>query len=127
MTVAGALSCMRTDAELLMVDTCVIGVPAAPTGPEPTTTYDYSATAISCGFDASASDEAQDGSQVSVIDGVFRLPLATTITSKNRIKLTHRCGTALATPEYYSVSGDPRRGRTAFVAAVSRIVGNAAR
>lgn len=117
---------LRAAAEDSMLDTCKVGTYSAgsQTGPDiAAPSYSYG-SAIACGFDAGASDETDDGGQVTMTDAVIRLPIATTVNGTDRIQLTHRHGEALGTAEYYRILGEPRRGVSALVCQVKRIVGS---
>jgi len=120
------LAAMRSDVEETLLDTCQIGTEAEASGLEPgadSWTYDDESP-VSCGFNASASKEVFDGSQATITDAVFRLPIGTAVTSVNRLKLTHRQGVALDTAEEYALIGAPRRGLTALTVYGRRVVGS---
>lgn len=119
---------MRADMATSLLDTCILGVPGAQTGPEPTVTYAYTGSAIACGFNADPSREGNgDAPQVTQAEAVLRLPLTAAVTQDSRIALTHRNGAALSGTEYYAVIGAPRRGPTAYVCEIRRLTGGNAR
>lgn len=87
----------------------------------------YSTEATACGVGESTSDEVNDGSGATLMDVKIRFGLATSVDGHNRIKVIERHGTALASPEYFAILGDPWRGPTGFVANSKRLIGNAAK
>lgn len=118
---------MCATASASMFDTCVVQTYSATssTSAEPNVGSWADGSAIACGFDASVSNEVSDGSQATLTDATIRLPIGTTCTGKNRIKVTKRNGTTLGTAETYEILGEPRRGPTALVCHCKRIVGTA--
>lgn len=100
----------------LMHDTCQIGTYAAGTadafGHVPGG-YTY-ATAIDCGFrwlSAKEVKNAQDGTRLEA-DAELRLPTTTAVTTRDRVKVTHRYGTDI-TDLVFEVAGLGRRGPSA--------------
>lgn len=125
------LAGLRATAESSFMDRCKV---AEPTGTgwgqvaNPATPPNFDgADEEPCGFDASASDEAQDGTQATITSGVFRFSVDREISVKAHIQLTKRHGETLAVPERYAVIGVPRRGPSAITVQVKRIVGNTTR
>jgi hypothetical protein len=95
-------------------DTCQIGTLTVTHGSVyETESYSY-ATAIACGFKAGGGKETADGSQTAINSASVRLPFGTTVTSKDRIKLVSRFGTALAAAVEYKILGAPETGPTAI-------------
>ena len=118
------LACITAGAEDSMRDECTIGTRSiSGTGPSRPASYAYG-SAIACGFDASKSKEVADGSQATLTDAVIRIPLTTVVTGVDRVQVTKRDLTALASPEFYAILGEPRRGISALVLNCKRIVGN---
>lgn len=116
------IALLREEAEASMRDKCRIGTAAVAEGNNPTDeSWSYSDTEIACGFDASRSKEVHDGSQATLTDAVLRLPIASVITGKNRVRVTERNGEDVS--EDYAVIGEPRRGLTALVVGLRRVVG----
>lgn len=114
-------------------DTCLIGTQAAPVAPEPVGAWTYSATEIRCRF---AQTSGRLGYQAEVpiatgqelTDGTIRLPAGTTVTAGNRLKVTKKNYTTLATAQEYEIVGEPQSVRTAgIVCNVRRIAGNSVR
>ena len=110
----GQLSRMQAANVAAMWDTCyrlvyAAGTPDAYGQPTPAT-YTAAATALVCGLDQQASTELLPGTQVPLFDARLRLPVATTITHLDRIKVTKRYGASLAAALYYTIIGEPRRG-----------------
>lgn len=119
---AAEIALLRSEAEASMRDKCRIGTATRAAGNNPTKeTWTYAVTEIACGFDASKSREVQDGSRATLTDAVVRLPIATVITGKNRVRVTERNGTDVS--EDYAVVGEPRRGLTSLVVGLRRITG----
>lgn len=69
-----------------------------------------------CGLELVAPSEKQNASFVPTIDARLRLSiaLADKLDSKDRIKITHRYGEALTTPQVFEIVGVLRRGSTGF-------------
>lgn len=95
-----------------MQDTCIIQVYAL-------TLDDYGAevasytdgSAIDCGLNMTPARESRRADMnVERIDATIRLPLATSVKTTDRIKVTHRFGTALSTALIFEVIGAIRRG-----------------
>ena len=70
---------------------------------------------IRCGFDPSGWKEAQEESEVPIMQPTFRLPFGTAVNSRDRIRLTKRFGEAI-TPEDYEIIGGVERGPSGLVA-----------
>jgi hypothetical protein len=68
-----------------------------------------------CGLDPQSQTEVMDGTQVIVSDAALRLPLNTAIDNLDRVRITHRFGSALATPIIYEVIGQPAQGPSGIV------------
>ena len=111
------LARMRATQASSMMDTCVVlaygedgsdnyGLPEhcyTPQDPTP------------CGFDPGAGKEVMDGAQVVVTDARLRLSLGTAVDPRDRIRITHRFGEALATPPTFEILGEPERGPSGMV------------
>jgi hypothetical protein len=56
-------------------------------------------------------------------DATLRLPLGTTITPKDRVKVTYRYGVVLSVPEVFEVVSDPApmRGPTAMTVYLRKV------
>lgn len=114
------LSRMQDTQESAMMDTCQITrrVEAGfdPYG-YPIDSYDDVVYTGVCGFDPSSDREVMEGTQVSVVDAVVRLPLATIDDFDNldRVKITYRFGVDLSEPEVFEIIGSPERGPSGLV------------
>jgi hypothetical protein len=126
---------MRSTAESTMLDTCQIGTKSPGSGKSPNVgNWAWGADgalngSVSCGVNLSKSREVNDGSAVTLTDGLIRIPDGTTdafgnaVSGKHRIKVTHRFSTELDTDEIYAIVGEPSRGISATVCNVTRVVG----
>ena len=72
-------------------------------------------SAISCGFEPKGGTErkAADGTAV-ITDATVRVPIGTTITAKDRVKITKRHGTSI-TALVFGVASEPQRGPSGLV------------
>jgi hypothetical protein len=119
---AGQLSHLQAANVAAMWDTCVRVVydgTATDTYGHPTPVW-TSGAILACGLDnlvgmSSARREVMIGTQVVVIDARLRLPIDTTLDHRDRIRITHRHGVALSTPEVYEIMGEPARGPSGLV------------
>lgn len=111
MLTANDRAMMRGIQSDLYHDTCIVETYSAGSsdswglGGQPTYTE---GTSISCGFTPGRVREVMDNGQVIINEPKLRLPLTTTVTNKDRIKVTHRWGTELATAEVYAIRGITR-------------------
>jgi hypothetical protein len=108
---------MRAAQEAVMMDACVrlaYGAPTTDTYNLPESQYTPQSP-IACGFDPTASKEVMSEGQVVVTDGQMRLPVGTTVDSRDRFQVTHRHGEALASPPTFELIGDPERGPSGLV------------
>lgn len=112
------LSRMQDHAEESMWDTCQVqeynGLATDDYG-HPSPNYYLRWPVIACGYSASARKEIMAGTQVVLTDAVARLPIATTLDNRDRIKVTHRHGVALDPQPVYEIIGEPARGPSALV------------
>jgi len=71
---------------------------------------------VECGLELVNPNEQQDASFVPAIDARLRLSimLADVLNPKDRIKITHRYGKELTTPQVFEIVGILRRGPTGF-------------
>lgn len=109
---SGELTNLVTTQTGAMQDTCVIQSYAmtqdAYGGEVPAYT---DGSAIACGLNMTASRESWQANMiVERIEATIRLPLATTIKTTDRIKVTHRFAAALGTALVFEVFGAIRRG-----------------
>lgn len=59
--------------------------------------------------------EVQRSGEVPVIDAELRLPIDAALDARDRIKVTHRYGTVLATPWVFEIIAPVRRGSSGLV------------
>jgi len=78
-------------------------------------------TAISCGYTAGAPAELMDKSSVPFRRSKIRVPLATDVASKDRIRLTHRYGRLLSSPITFKIIGNPVLGITNLMLYVDQV------
>jgi len=112
---------LQTTQESAMQDQCIILVATITTdryGKPVKTTY-ASGPEIPCGFRqggqaGAGTDEVMEGTEVVTADAVVRLPIATVITSIDRVVVTTRASVAVPL-QAYGVLGQPARGPTALV------------
>ena len=107
---AAELAAMQDTQEDAMMDTGVI-LRYASTETEYNLlveTYTPDASGTACGFDGSPGKEVLD--QVPMSEAVIRMPLATSVDAKDRVKITHRFGVAEAEPLTYEFVGLPKSG-----------------
>lgn len=80
----------------------------------PTPTYTDQA-AISGGLRFMTPREVQRTGEVPIIDAELRLPISTVLDDRDRIKITHRYGTALAIVWVFELVAPPKRGPSGLV------------
>lgn len=125
---AAEITRMKAEAEDTMLDTCQIGVRTSGDFGDPSGTASYAyGSGIACGVAKGGGAESDEGAQADISAVTIRLPMGTTVSSKDRIKVTHRRGTALAADEYYSINGDPAGGTVALLVSATRLDGNSQR
>jgi len=117
------LTQMRADQAGYFNDTCVIQTHSSTQNAvnEPVSSW-ADGSAISCGFEMTGGDERQqaDGTLL-VVDGVVRVPIGTTVTELDRVKITKQHGSTLGTALVFSVAGKPKRGPSALVIDLQRV------
>ena len=69
---------------------------------------------VACGYNANARKEVMVETQVVLTDAVVRLPIATVLDNRDRIKITHRHGVALDPKPTYEIIGEQARGPSAI-------------
>lgn len=124
MLTAAELARMRTVANESMLDTCTILTPSFSTDAIGGQIAEWQESAAQdCGVSFAANQERTTQAGVAVqVEVVVRLPVTTQLTSQQRIKLTHRYGTALLTPWLFEVLGQPETGPTALVVRCRRVL-----
>lgn len=89
-----------------MRDTCQIGTAGTPSGGNPAPGYTYGSS-LRCLYTRKGSTEVLDGSNITPTDVEIRVPRSTTVTSKDRVKLTKLNGATLSPERFYAVVGEP--------------------
>lgn len=119
----GELTRMKATQELHMADVCLILTRSLATdgyGGEVETFTPGSA--VYCGFQATSKREVQEQGQVVMAEAELRLPIGTAVTSQDRVRITYRLGTLLATPVDYEVIGHPTQGPSGLKLTLRRVV-----
>ena len=108
---ATELTRMRSTQDSAMQDVCRVGAYTSTDDGYnlPTVTYVYGTEQI-CGLDLMRPDEQHASGEVPVIDAVLRLPLATVIDERDRIRIEERYNEALTTPMVFEIEGPVDRG-----------------
>ena len=113
---ATELAGMQATNESAMMDTCIVQGYTATTDPfgQPTVTY-VDRSPIACGFNPKGGREVAGEDTAPIItDASVRLPIATIVDRKDRVKITHRFGVVIA-PQVYEIVSEPRRGPSGLV------------
>lgn len=106
---------MRSTQDGAMQDTCRIGAyTSVDDGYNlPTPTYTYGDEVV-CGLELAPyrgeAREEQASGEVPVIDAVLRLPLATVIDERDRIRIEQRYNEEITTPQVFEIEGPVKRG-----------------
>lgn len=110
------LSRLQAAQESAMQDTCTIQVYSsmldAYGNPKPVHRDAYESE---CGLEHLDPVEVQATGAVPIIDAKLRLPLDTELDVRDRIKITHRFGVELLTPQIFEIAGPPERGPSGLV------------
>jgi hypothetical protein len=106
------LAAMRATQSGAMMDTCLImryisGVKDE--GNVPVNAW-RTGESVACGFNPAGGREVMEQTQVAIADAQVRLPISTTLDSRDRIKITHRFGEQINQQPTYEVIGLPERG-----------------
>lgn len=77
---------------------------------------------IACGFGFKQATwrEVQEESEVPITETVFRLPMATAVDPRDRIRLTKRFGETVPAQDY-EIIGEPQRGPSGLVVKVKLV------
>lgn len=113
---------MARTQEAAMMDSCLIFAHSSGTTNvygKKVDTYAAGVPSI-CGYNATASGEVLQGTEVLTIDAEIRLPVDTVIDDRDRIQLTKRFGRTI-TPILFDVVGLPELGPSGIVAKVRRV------
>lgn len=102
---------MRSTQDRAMQDVCRVGtyqsVDDAYNLPDPTYVY---GDEVTCGLELVQPTEEMASGEVPVINAHLRLPLATVIDERNRIRVEQRYNEALTTPQVFEIEGPVKRG-----------------
>ena len=71
--------------------------------------------------------EVADGSEAPIVNATIYLPFGTSVTSGQRLKLTHRDRTALGAVEIYAIIGNPQQARTCLALNAKQITGESSK
>lgn len=102
-------------------DRCYIGTPGTPANGEPRAAYSYATgTAVRCAVMNETAAEDNHGLQIprGMVRVAFRLDSG--IVAGSRIQVYRRLRQTLASAEYYSIEGEPRRVRGRLIAPCKR-------
>lgn len=121
---ATELTGMRAAQTGHMMDTCVIQAYSRTFSDmkAPVETWTDSTSTTACGLDMRPGDE-RHGVQNSIVeyDATIRLPIATVIDAKDRIKVTKRFGETLGTALVFQVAGPIQRGPSGIRIRLKRV------
>jgi len=123
MITLGAIAALQAHQNALFRDACKIGKATLTDAHDPTAMTWVYGEEIACGFKASPPKETQDGAEVTITDAVIRVPIGTEVSAQDRIKITTRNLSALATEEVYAVVGEPVTGMVALICQAKRLTG----
>lgn len=118
------LASMQAKQKEMMQDTCRIQTYADGVTNEygkPTPKWTEREIDIPCGVSFSNRQWESQGTEESLIERVIRLPMDTIISQKDRVRVTHRFGVALTSPEVYEVLGEAIRGASGLRVNVRRV------
>ena len=129
MIVPAVLARIRLDQAATMFDTCELltyGAGTVDAYGKPAVSYTSAGTSA-CGVEHANAigeggrpSEALGKTEVPRMTRQLRLPLTADVNHLARVRVTHRYGVALVTPELYEVVGLPQRGPSGFVAEIRR-------
>lgn len=110
---ADELTMMRAAQAGHMLDTCYLQVYSASINSfgEPVVTYTEAASSTTCGLDMRPGSERHEPDKsVTEYDAIIRLPITTSVTVRDRIRVSARFAEALGSPIVFSVVGPIQRG-----------------
>ena len=129
MIAPAVLARIRLDQAATMFDTCELlayGAGTVDSYGKPAVSYTSAGTSA-CGVEHANAigeggrvSEALGKTEVPRMTRQLRLPLTADVNQLARVRVTHRYGVALVTPELYEVVGLPQRGPSGFVAEIRR-------
>lgn len=121
---ADELANFRTAQSGHMMDTAVRQVYARTynTFNEPIEAWTDQSGTIDCGLDTRPGTERHTQNMTTLeYDATLRLPIATVIDAKDRIKITHRFGEALSTALIFRIEGPIQRGPSGIRVLLRRV------
>ncbi len=107
-----------------MRDVCEVGTADAASGPSPNVSFTY-ANSTRCRYARVNSRNVPNGEKQTLTDIKISLPLGTTITQEDRIKLTKLNGAVLSPERFYAIVGESLENGAEIVLSCRRLVGNA--
>lgn len=111
------LALMQAHQAYHMMDTCTVDVctdAGADAFGNPNPSW-VASDPIKCGLRMTAPDEGALNADAPLMDAQLRLPIDTSISSKDRITITHRHGVPITPNETYMLIGEPKRGPSGLV------------
>ena len=121
---ADELAEMREAQDGHLLDLCIIQVFSRTFNGfgEEVPVYTDAATATACGLDMRpGSEQPRQDMTTLEWDATMRLPIATALDAKDRLKVTYRFGELLATPLVYRVEGPIQRGPSGIRVKLRRV------
>lgn len=118
------LTGMQATQESAMMDTCVLMRYSETLDSinHPLPTWN-DGEATKCGLDMTGGSELRGNQRILVRwEAMLRLPLHTTIDLRDRVRITHRFGQALATELVYEISGPAEVGPSGIVLPLKKVV-----
>jgi hypothetical protein len=115
---------MRTAQTGHMLDTCYINVYSRTFNSygEPVEVWSSPLTTTACGLDMRPGSETPGEDYTSLAyDATVRLPIGTTIDTRDRITVTKRFGETLVTPLVFRIEGPIQRGPSGIRLALRRV------
>jgi hypothetical protein len=109
---------MRGTQDSAMMDTCQrlpYAAGAADAYGNPGSSSWSAGATLSCGFKPFSRKEEMDGTQVVIVDAEMRLPIATVLDNRDRLKLTKRHGATISPQPVYEIIGEAERGPSGLV------------
>lgn len=119
----GEYSGLEWTQERHMMDSCkVLTRTAVDDGyNNPTETF-TAGTQVACGYNPMSSKEIHENGQLVIVDAELRISVDVQVDSLDRIQITKRHGTSLASPETFRVIGQPKLGPSGQVVMLKRVV-----
>ena len=107
---------MRSTQSGAMQDVCRVGAyqSVANTYGNPAPEWIYGAE-VACGLEHVNPREVQASGEVPVIDARLRLPIATAIDERDRIRIEKRFGESLTDPQIFEIEGPVKQGPSGLV------------